>query len=49
MNKFKPSNISTQQINIGTVNNVVQKINVEADPGPIPAAKANWKHATAVG
>ena len=48
-NKFNPSKISTQQIKIGTVNKVVQKINVDADPGPTPAFKANWKQATAVG
>ena len=36
-------------IKIGTVNNVVQKINVDADPGPPLAFKASWKHATAVG
>ena len=48
-NKCNPFNISTQQIKIGTVNKVVQKISVDADPGPIPAARASWKHATAVG
>ena len=40
-NKCNPFNISTQQIKIGTVNKVVQKISVDADPGPIPAARAS--------
>lgn len=48
-NKCNPSNISTQQIKIGTVSKVVQKNNVDADPGPTSAASASWKHATAVG